>query len=817
MDRQQLETFSLEINFRSEKIKAILRRMTDDNLQPNGTEISLSFVYIPLIAFRFVPSEKAFINKPLLASGRCNATSKLCREVICLSEQMSQIVDNISAYVEYEPPPISVDSENSASNSIFQKSYIATSSKRYILSCRRSPLNRRFPPPEYFASFFRKIISFLNGNVSEIFDKSKQADILKTKTTNMELILSQLCRQENDANVRFKEIDERLAKVRVEIRHWFESFVFELNSAIVCPNQASPDVTALFHSCMNTLIDVLDQIDNYENQVDHFSTILSELSQSVQICTQNLQSVSKMQESLCQIFASISEQTKFLDKTSNIYQMSVYKSAVGNNSQNEMMVEYFSDIYNFICSKIDNRVEERNKETLILCEIQENSAKMRQIGVDMAKKLSKVEKLIEKCRAENQNLNSTLDQCKIDKDGKRAKMKQKLLTLEARLIESLNEKEILRVEMHKVSSQTVDDQILDEKLNRRLQMYMQDIEHEDFRIAQRIESSIVARSENEGVLSNLVEKLCNKNRTLEKLSSKLSEQGNGAIQRLVDEISELKKQKRRLRKDIDKMNTKKISNAEYLKNARKENTILAAKISTTYSIDRSNLIESMKRALKVNEMLEIRLCREEKTYETIRKDLLSLQIFIKNQHSQKLGLKDPSLAEKPPMPLEMNQDERTIAPHASPFKLLNPFNNEKFLVNEQVFFEKEDDSKKCENEDTCEENSEACTKESTLTMSSKNSTHAVSTKNSQGKQDIATNRTTNVSFYSTASENTQSAIEVRDRAITKNTLHHTYCADSSIDKKFRTQYDPVAESRAVKRIFKRCSRRPAVQLFPGKP
>uniref|UniRef100_A0A915IV83 Nucleoporin Nup54 alpha-helical domain-containing protein n=1 Tax=Romanomermis culicivorax TaxID=13658 RepID=A0A915IV83_ROMCU len=50
---------TLNIYFRSETITAILWKTNDGNFQPNGTKISLSFGYVPSIALRSVPSEKA--------------------------------------------------------------------------------------------------------------------------------------------------------------------------------------------------------------------------------------------------------------------------------------------------------------------------------------------------------------------------------------------------------------------------------------------------------------------------------------------------------------------------------------------------------------------------------------------------------------------------------------------------------------------------------------------------------------------------------------------------------------------------------------
>uniref|UniRef100_A0A915J9A2 Helicase ATP-binding domain-containing protein n=1 Tax=Romanomermis culicivorax TaxID=13658 RepID=A0A915J9A2_ROMCU len=58
-DRQQLERFSLKIHFRSEGTTAILRITTDGNVQPNRTETSVPFGYVPSMAILPVPSKEA--------------------------------------------------------------------------------------------------------------------------------------------------------------------------------------------------------------------------------------------------------------------------------------------------------------------------------------------------------------------------------------------------------------------------------------------------------------------------------------------------------------------------------------------------------------------------------------------------------------------------------------------------------------------------------------------------------------------------------------------------------------------------------------
>uniref|UniRef100_A0A915K7A5 Uncharacterized protein n=1 Tax=Romanomermis culicivorax TaxID=13658 RepID=A0A915K7A5_ROMCU len=61
-NRQQLETSSLKIHFKSKRITAIPWKTTDGNVTSNridGTKISLSFGYLVSISFRFVPSEKS--------------------------------------------------------------------------------------------------------------------------------------------------------------------------------------------------------------------------------------------------------------------------------------------------------------------------------------------------------------------------------------------------------------------------------------------------------------------------------------------------------------------------------------------------------------------------------------------------------------------------------------------------------------------------------------------------------------------------------------------------------------------------------------
>uniref|UniRef100_A0A915JDL6 CFA20 domain-containing protein n=1 Tax=Romanomermis culicivorax TaxID=13658 RepID=A0A915JDL6_ROMCU len=58
-DRQRLETFSLKIHFRSERTTAILRKTTDGKVQPNRTETSVPFAYVPSIAFRSVERGKS--------------------------------------------------------------------------------------------------------------------------------------------------------------------------------------------------------------------------------------------------------------------------------------------------------------------------------------------------------------------------------------------------------------------------------------------------------------------------------------------------------------------------------------------------------------------------------------------------------------------------------------------------------------------------------------------------------------------------------------------------------------------------------------
>uniref|UniRef100_A0A915K5C5 Uncharacterized protein n=1 Tax=Romanomermis culicivorax TaxID=13658 RepID=A0A915K5C5_ROMCU len=57
-DRQQLETFSLKIDFRLERISAILRKTTDGYLELNDVKISLLFGYVPPVAFRSVGKGK---------------------------------------------------------------------------------------------------------------------------------------------------------------------------------------------------------------------------------------------------------------------------------------------------------------------------------------------------------------------------------------------------------------------------------------------------------------------------------------------------------------------------------------------------------------------------------------------------------------------------------------------------------------------------------------------------------------------------------------------------------------------------------------
>uniref|UniRef100_A0A915JWW5 Uncharacterized protein n=1 Tax=Romanomermis culicivorax TaxID=13658 RepID=A0A915JWW5_ROMCU len=54
-DRQQLERFSLKVNFRSQRISAMLWKTTDGNLQPNRTERKFPFGSVMLCRLHSVP------------------------------------------------------------------------------------------------------------------------------------------------------------------------------------------------------------------------------------------------------------------------------------------------------------------------------------------------------------------------------------------------------------------------------------------------------------------------------------------------------------------------------------------------------------------------------------------------------------------------------------------------------------------------------------------------------------------------------------------------------------------------------------------
>uniref|UniRef100_A0A915JQB8 BTB domain-containing protein n=1 Tax=Romanomermis culicivorax TaxID=13658 RepID=A0A915JQB8_ROMCU len=132
MDRQQLETFSVVIHFRTERLTAILRKMTDGNFEPNRTKIFLSFDYVPSIAFRSFPSEKARRLKDIWSSvlqRRDDLSDQRCQFI---ESSIARSKDNIIRFVctdddQQQNREIIADKEVLSRNSSFYRSMFSGS------------------------------------------------------------------------------------------------------------------------------------------------------------------------------------------------------------------------------------------------------------------------------------------------------------------------------------------------------------------------------------------------------------------------------------------------------------------------------------------------------------------------------------------------------------------------------------------------------------------------------------------------------------------------------------------------------------------